>query len=119
MSSQYFGFDDDATASTSCIQKSSPYPMKMAPKKVISETEQLSISQIQALLCQDLTSLDGSTNISTNETSFYTDEVNFKTLIQFLVKLPSLIIKFYTFSKMPQLLKHSPKRPRKNFMETK
>ncbi|XP_065221243.1 uncharacterized protein LOC135846204 [Planococcus citri] len=82
MSSQYFGFDDDATVSTSCIQKPSPPPPKPVMKKVTPcspETSKLTISEIQALLCQDLTTLDGSVNSSINETSFYTDEETYET----------------------------------------
>lgn len=74
MSSQYFGFDDDETANISDIKKTLNAPRRVQVEK--TSPDKLSISQIQALLCQDLTTIDSTLDSSSNETSIYEDEVS-------------------------------------------
>lgn len=80
MSSQYFGFEDEETASISDLNKTSLHVQKKVETKDTTP-DKLSISEIQALLCQDLSTVDSTIDSTTNDTSIFIDEVSNASLI--------------------------------------
>lgn len=74
MTSQYFGFDDDETVEVLNTNGNLAAGKNMASKP--PSPVKIPISEIQALLSQDLTSNDSTKNSTLNESSFYAEEVS-------------------------------------------